>query len=84
MAKKYPDGKLIPKELPAAYKLGNKLKNCSNCLFYLQKYCSLWGANVRGEYLCAKWKSKSGGESGGSGATYSPQPAMPVPSGSGY
>tara|TARA_R110000824_G_scaffold45523_6_gene131684 strand:- start:2562 stop:2843 length:282 start_codon:yes stop_codon:yes gene_type:complete len=71
---KYPDGKQIPKALPKAYALGNNLKNCSNCLFYQQKYCTFWGANVRGAYLCAKWKSKQGLENpGGSAAMRAPQ-----------
>ena len=85
MAKKYPDGKQIPKALPQAYKLGNRLKNCANCLFYQQKYCSLWGANVRGEYICGKWKSKSGGENpGGSAAMRSPQTSTSPSGSSGY
>jgi|TARA_R100000479_G_scaffold147627_1_gene83132 hypothetical protein len=74
--KKYPDGEVIPKELPAKYAKAKGAKNCANCLFLVGKnYCSFWGAAVRGNYLCAKWKSKKnpgGGTSGGARTVMAP------------
>lgn len=69
MTKKYPDGERIPKELPEKYAKAKGAKNCGNCLFLVNgKYCSLWGANVRSQYLCAKWKSKKNPSSGSASA----------------
>ena len=56
-AKKYPDGELISKNLPPAYKVGNAKENCENCGAYKAetKYCSIWDAKVRPNYWCKKW-----------------------------
>ena len=76
MAKNYPDGRRIPRELPEKYAKAKGSKNCGNCLFLVGRdYCSLWGATVRSEYLCAKWKSKKnpgGGTAGGARTTMAP------------
>lgn len=59
MTRKYPDGKVIPKELPEKYAKAKTSKNCGNCVYFQGRdYCTLWGAKVRSEYFCAKWKSK--------------------------
>ena len=55
--KAYPDGTLISKNLPPAYKLGNSKENCANCDAYVPatKFCKIWDAKVRPNYWCKKW-----------------------------
>jgi len=54
----YPDGELIPLDLPDAYDLAKGSERCDNCAAYnpANKQCSVWNnAVVRPEYWCAKW-----------------------------
>ena len=51
----YPDGSQVDPNLPAAYRLGNAEKNCGNCAYYDEGQCSFFEAEVREEYVCAKW-----------------------------
>jgi HK97 family phage portal protein len=52
----YPDGEEVDDNLPDAYRLGNDDKNCANCIFYENKYCEKFNADVRPEYLCNAWQ----------------------------
>jgi hypothetical protein len=68
----YIDGKVIDKNLPAVYQLGNKNPNsvenpnvpknqhCGNCIFYKNMNCSRWEAEVKTEYYCKAYKGKWG------------------------
>jgi len=53
----YSDGSLISKKLPPAYGIAKGEKNCANCGAYVQgtKYCKVWDAKVRPNYMCKKW-----------------------------
>tara|TARA_R110002020_G_scaffold174635_4_gene366139 strand:+ start:770 stop:1738 length:969 start_codon:yes stop_codon:yes gene_type:complete len=65
----YPDSTVISKSLPAAYQIGNskintidnpsvpELQHCHNCIFFQNKYCNAWKAQVRNNYWCRKWES---------------------------
>ena len=60
--KTYPNGEIIPDQLPDAYRVGNANKKCSNCGFFVgvSSYCSKWGAIVKAGYLCNAWKPMEG------------------------
>lgn len=51
----YPDGEAVPPSLPDAYALGDDEKNCGNCIHNEDGYCELFDANIRAEYVCARW-----------------------------
>ena len=55
---KYPDGADVPDSLPDAYQMGTGEKRCGNCDHYDQGYCSLFDADVRAQYVCAKWEAE--------------------------
>ena len=55
---KYPDGADVPDSLPDAYRMGTGEKRCGNCDHYDQGYCSLFDADVRAQYVCAKWEAE--------------------------
>jgi hypothetical protein len=57
---------LVPTNLPFAYQLGNNggseenktippRQNCENCIFYKDSSCTIYDANVRPNYWCAKF-----------------------------
>ena len=52
----------IPILLPQNYRLSNKKNNCSNCNFFIENFCNLWGAEVRGyhenPWICNSWIEK--------------------------
>jgi len=59
----YPDGEEIPSSLPPAYVIATDAsvppeQNCGNCYYFKsgEGYCTLFDANVRANYWCAKWK----------------------------
>lgn len=54
----YPDGKPVDPNLPSAYRLGNAESNCGNCRYLEGNECTLFNAEVRDEYVCAKWESE--------------------------
>lgn len=51
----YPDGDPVPDSLPEAYELGDAEKNCGNCQHLEGNYCELFDAEVRLNYVCARW-----------------------------
>ena len=59
----YKDGIMMDPKLPTAYrKSKEQAKNCANCAYLVGSKCGVWrGAQVRGAYICAKWKDKSEG-----------------------
>ena len=59
VARSYPDGTHIQKELPAYYELGNSKENCANCNYFVPgtKQCTLFKAKVKPNYWCKKWIS---------------------------
>lgn len=66
----YIDGKLISKNLPVSYQLGNKNvneiknpnvpsnQNCSKCFFFKEGFCKKWEADVKNEYYCRAYRKK--------------------------
>jgi len=54
----YPDGEEVDPNLPDAYRMGTGDKRCGNCAHYDydEKYCDLFDAKVRIQYVCAKWE----------------------------
>lgn len=56
----YPDGQPVDDNLPDAYRMGTGDKRCGNCAYYdyEEKYCDLFDAKVRIQYVCAKWKEQ--------------------------
>lgn len=54
----YPDGEEVDPNLPDAYRMGTGDKRCGNCAYYDydEKYCDLFDAKVRIQYVCAKWE----------------------------
>ena len=68
--KKYPDGEVIPSNLPDAYRPARedgptKNQACVNCKFWKENvegnryWCAKWKAPVRSQYWCAKWQAHS-------------------------
>lgn len=59
----YKDGIMMDPKLPTAYrKSKEQAKNCANCAYLVGSKCGVWrGAQVRGAYICAKWKDRSEG-----------------------
>lgn len=63
---RYPDGKLIPEDLPDLYQPASnssvpKNQRCDNCEYYVVKTekCTRWNnAVVKPAYWCAKWDKK--------------------------
>lgn len=48
------------RELPQNYRPASsedvpENRNCANCYFYEEGYCSLWEANVKPNYYCNRW-----------------------------
>lgn len=58
LERKYPDGTVIPKNLPPKYTPAKSEKKCSNCEYYVPatKNCKYWKAKVKPTYWCAKWE----------------------------
>jgi hypothetical protein len=60
----YPTGEEVSKNLPQAYRLGNKKEvagqYCQNCSFYNENYCSKWNADVVFNYWCKSYKPQHG------------------------
>lgn len=56
--RKYPDGTVIPKNLPPKYAQSTNNEKCSNCEYYVAatKHCKKWDAKVRPTYWCEKWE----------------------------
>ena len=56
------DLKIIPQKLPISYRLSTEKNNCSNCNFFIENFCNLWGAEVRGyhenPWICNAWANK--------------------------
>jgi len=53
----YPDGEPMHGNLPTGYNLSvNSAQQCGNCYFKNNNYCGLWQANIRNNYVCARWK----------------------------
>ena len=59
----YPDGEVIPSNLPAAYQIATNPdvpagQNCGNCEYYKpgELYCVKFDAPVRAVFWCAKWE----------------------------
>ena len=58
--KRYPGGEIIPPSLPEGYKDARGAeKQCGNCYFNKNGYCSLWEAKIKLSYVCAKWGAPS-------------------------
>ena len=67
----YPDGEVVPEELPRAYQTGNRQTNtitnkkvpagehCGNCFFAKNNYCERWKANVRNSFWCKAYENKA-------------------------
>tara|TARA_R100000458_G_C8278547_1_gene255111 strand:- start:7719 stop:15284 length:7566 start_codon:yes stop_codon:yes gene_type:complete len=53
----YPDGSLIPKELPLAYEQPEEHKGdvCANCIWFYKNECSKYVAPVRNDWRCGKF-----------------------------
>jgi len=60
LERKYPDGTLIPKNLPKKYQPSLGHEKCSNCEYFVAgtKHCKKWDAKVKPTYWCAKWEEK--------------------------
>lgn len=58
----YPDGEDVPPSLPDAYAMGDDEKNCGNCIHNEDGYCELFDANIRLEYVCARWSEAEEGK----------------------
>lgn len=58
----YPDGEAVPASLPDAYEMGDDEKNCGNCIHNEDGYCELFDANIRAEYVCARWSEAEEGK----------------------
>ena len=59
--REYPDGEGIPEALPAKYQLASNAEvpqgqNCGNCGYNEDGYCSLFQAQIREIYWCARWQ----------------------------
>lgn len=52
----YPDGEEVPDELPEAYRMGDGEERCGNCIHFDQGNCELFNAEVRIQYVCARWE----------------------------
>lgn len=52
----YPDGEEVPDELPEAYRMGDGEERCGNCIHFEQGNCDLFNAEVRIQYVCARWE----------------------------
>ena len=66
----YPDGEIIPAQLPPAYQPATNAavpegQNCGNCGYYQadQQYCVKFAAPVRAVYWCAKWEAVEAADS---------------------
>ena len=64
-ARSYPDGEMIPHELPVTYglpkvEIAEHNKKCGSCLFNNLGQCTLWNANIRNAYWCVSYRPKSG------------------------
>ena len=85
----YIDGKVIDKNLPAVYQLGNKNPNsvenpnvpknqhCGNCVFNEKGNCTKWEAMVKKEFWCKAYKGKSNQKVPTNTPTSSPLPTTP-------
>jgi hypothetical protein len=53
----YPDGMLIPMELPQSYSPGSAEASCATCLARnpTNNWCAMWHALVRADYVCDAW-----------------------------
>lgn len=51
----YPDGEDVPSDLPDAYSIGDGEQNCGNCTHNIVGYCNLFKADIREDYVCARW-----------------------------
>ena len=60
LQRKYPDGTIIPKNLPTTYQTSTRHEKCSNCGYFAAgtKHCKKWDAKVKPTYWCAKWEEK--------------------------
>ena len=54
---RYPDGEEVPSELPDAYRMGDGEERCGNCKYLEGRVCTLFDAEVRAQYVCAKWEA---------------------------
>ena len=54
----YPDGEPIDENLPAAYALGTKDRNCGNCMHNEDGMCDKFNAVIREEYVCRAWEAE--------------------------
>ena len=54
---RYPDGEEVPDELPEAYRMGTDDERCGNCAYLEGRVCTLFDAEVRAQYVCAKWQA---------------------------
>jgi len=54
----YPDGEEVPDELPEAYRMGDGEERCGNCIHFEQGNCELFNAEVRIQYVCARWQGE--------------------------
>lgn len=59
---KYPDGEDVPDELPDAYRMGTGDERCGNCAYLEGRVCTLFDAEVRAQYVCAKWQAEEEGK----------------------
>ena len=59
---KYPDGEDVPEELPEAYRMGTGDERCGNCAYLEGRVCTLFDAEVRAQYVCAKWQAEDEGK----------------------
>ena len=55
---RYPDGEEVPPELPEAYRMGTGEERCGNCKYLEGRVCTLFDAEVRAQYVCAKWEAE--------------------------
>jgi len=56
----YGDRQLPPNYRPASSEDVPEGRNCGNCLYNENGYCTLWGANIRANYYCNRWASNQG------------------------
>jgi len=73
----YGDRQLPPNYRPASSEDVPEGRNCGNCLYNEDGYCTLWSANIRANYYCNRWASNQNrADAPARQRTYEPTAAM--------